>query len=119
MQRNVTSYVISSSKSPLHKFYCLCGVPYIQNIWASKLTGGSKHISMVSARGNTNLIFHRKILKAVRQKLRDTAYCSIVQPSLEYSCSVWSLFKKIDGTKLEKVQQRATHLRDVTESGVA
>ena len=105
---------ISRAKSPLHKFYSLCGeilkeVPdakYLGIQIDSKLAF-SKHISMISARGNSNLAFLRRNLKSCPSKLRDTAYRSLVRPSLEYSCSVWSPFKKIDGTKLEKVQRRA------------
>ena len=44
-------------------------------------------------------------MKAVL-RLRDAAYHSLIRPSLEYSCSVWFLFKKIDGIKFEEIQRR-------------
>ena len=94
--------------SPLHRSYSLCReilkeVPDEKNLGIqidSKLAF-YKHISMVSVKGNFNLRF-------LMRKIKNKRHCILFSRSaLEYSCSVWSQFKNIDGTRLEKVQWRA------------
>ena len=57
----------------------------------------------VSVRGNSKLASLRRNLKRRSLKLRVTAFCSLIGSSLEFSLSVWSPFKKMDLTKLEKL----------------
>ena len=44
---------------------------------------------LVSARGNSSLAFIQIILKRGSSKLRDTAYCPYIRPSLAHRCFVW------------------------------
>ena len=67
----------------------------------------NKHISTVSARGQSKFAFLNRNLKGCPRKLRDTAYISLIRPALEYSCSVWYPHKKSNKDKIEKVQRRA------------
>ena len=69
--------------------------------------GWNKHISPVTARGQSKLAFLNRNLKGCPKKLRDTVYISLIRPSLDYSCSVWHLHKKSNKDKIEKVQRRA------------
>ena len=61
-----------------------------------------KHISTVTARGQSKLAFFNRNLKSCPKKLRDTAYISLIRPALEYSCSVWHPHKKSNKDKIEK-----------------
>ena len=37
-------------------------------------------------------------------------FCALIQPILEYGNAIWELHFILDQRKLEKVQQRATHI---------
>ena len=57
-----------------------------------------------------------KVLRLVERTCTDlnnvdsmrTLYCSLVRPSLEYSCEMWNPYTKRNSDKLEAVQRRAT-----------
>ena len=67
----------------------------------------SLHILTVAAKGQSKLAFLNRNLKGCPKKLRDTAYISLIRPTLEYSCSVWHPHKKSNKDKIEEVQRRA------------
>ena len=86
---------VSHSLKPLLHFYSL-GNEILQEVSDAKYLGiqidnkldWNKHISTVSARGQSKLAFLNWNLKGCPKKLRDTAYISLIRPALEYSCSI-------------------------------
>ena len=105
---------VSRSRKPLQHFYSL-GNEILQEVSDAKYLGiqidnkldWNKHISTVAATGQSKLAFLNRNLKGCPKKLRDTAYISLIRPTLEYSCSVWHPHKKSNKDKIEKVQRRA------------
>ena len=65
----------------------------------------TKHIDVITSKANSRLSFLRRNLKGCPEKLRETAYFSLVRSFLEYSVTVWHPRQKSD--KLEMVQRRA------------
>ena len=100
---------VSRSRKPLQHFYSLdseilrevSDVKYL-SIQIDNKVDWNKHISTVAARGQSKLAFLNRNLKGCPNKLRDTAYISLIRPALEYSCSVWHPHKKVIRTKLKK-----------------
>ena len=49
----------------------------------------TKHIDVITSKANSKLSFLRRNLKGCPEKLRETAYFSLVRSFLEYSATVW------------------------------
>ena len=65
------------------------------------------HIDRITGNANRTLGYIRRNIKTKNQKVRQTAYNTLVRPQLEYSVPVWDP-STIDKTcKLEKIQRRA------------
>ena len=83
---------VSHSRKPLQHFYRL-GNEILQEVSDAKYLGiqidnkldWNKHISTVAARGQSKLTFLYRNLKGCPEKLRDTAYISLIRPALECS----------------------------------
>ena len=67
----------------------------------------TKHIDVITSKANFKLSFLRRNLKGCPEKLRETAYFSLVRSFLEYSATVWHPRQKYNSDKLEMVQRRA------------
>ena len=65
-----------------------------------------KHIDVITSKANSKLSFLRCNLKGCPEKLRETAYFSLVRSFLEYSATVWHPRQKYNSDKLEMVQRR-------------
>ena len=67
----------------------------------------TKHIDVITSKANSKLSFLRRSLKGCPEKLRETAYFSLVRSLLEYSAIVWRPRQKYNSDKLKMVQRRA------------
>ena len=67
----------------------------------------SKHIATKTNKANSKLSFLRRNLKGCPEKLKQTAYFSLIRSSMEYSSTVWDPYQKYNGDKVERVQRRA------------
>jgi hypothetical protein len=67
----------------------------------------NNHINNIAAKGNRNLGFIKRNLRACTKEIKNLAYCSLVRPSLEYCSAVWDPHTTELTSKLEAVQRRA------------
>ena len=66
-----------------------------------------KHIATMTNKANSELSFLRPNLKGVPEKLRQTAYFSLIRSFIEYGATVWGPYQKYNSDKVERVQRRA------------
>ena len=67
----------------------------------------SKHIATKTNKVNSKLSFLRRNLKGCPEKLKQTAYFSLIRSSMEYGATVWDPYQKYNSDKVERVQRRA------------
>ena len=67
----------------------------------------SKHIPTMTNKANFKLSFLRRNLKGCPEKLKQTAYFSLVCSFMEYGATVWDPYQKYNSDKIERVQRRA------------
>ena len=67
----------------------------------------SKHIATKTNKANSKLSFLRRNLKGCPEKLKQTAYFSLIRSSMEYGTTVWDPYQKYNSDKVERVQRRA------------
>ena len=67
----------------------------------------SKHIAIMTNKANSELSFLRRNLKGCPEKLKQTAYFSLVCSFMEYDATVWDPYQKYYSDKIERVQRRA------------
>ena len=67
----------------------------------------SKHIATMTNKANSKLSFLRRNLKGCPEKLKQTAYFSLVRSFMEYGATVWDPYQKYNSDKIERVQRRA------------
>ncbi|XP_052212121.1 uncharacterized protein LOC127831167 [Dreissena polymorpha] len=65
------------------------------------------HMDITAKKGNSTLGFLQRNLRVSNEKVKTTAYTSLVRPGLEYCSTVWNPFTKDLVYKLEMVQRRA------------
>ena len=65
----------------------------------------SKHIATMTNKANSNFL-HRN-LKGCPEKLKQTAYFSLIHSFMEYGATVWDPYQKYNSDKIERVQRRA------------
>ena len=58
-------------------------------------------------KANSKLSFLRRNLKGCPEKLKQTAYFSLIRSSMEYGATVWDPYQKYISDKVERVQRRA------------
>ena len=58
-------------------------------------------------KANSKLSFLRLNLKGCPEKLKQTAYFSLVRSFMEYGATVWDPYQKYNNDKIERVQHRA------------
>ena len=59
-----------------------------------------KHIAIMTNRANSKLSFLRRNLKGCPEKLKQTAYFSLVRSFMEYGATVWDPYQNTTVTKL-------------------
>lgn len=105
---------ISRSRTP-HTFnYSLCGhvleqvqtIPYLGVTFSEDLSW-SPHIDKITGKSNRTLGFLRRNLKACPQKLKATAYFSLIRSTIEYCSTIWDPFTVKNIKALEKIQRRS------------
>ena len=67
----------------------------------------SKHIATKTNKANSKLSFLRRNLKGCPEKLKQTAYISLIRSSMECGATVWDPYQKYNSDKVERVQRRA------------
>ena len=67
----------------------------------------SKHIATTTNKANSKLSFLHCNLKGCPEKLKQTAYFSLIRSFMEYGAPVWDPYQKYNSDKVERVQRRA------------
>jgi hypothetical protein len=100
--------------SPIMNQYSLKGHVLKNEDWAKYLGVDiqtnlmwNKHIDRSVKKSNCMLGFLRRNLKIKDQETKSSAYFSLVRPSLEYCCTVWSPYTKDNIKKVHMVLRRA------------
>lgn len=104
---------ISRKKKPIHYDYKLHNqsllhvksAKYLGLTINSNLDWG-EHIANITNKASRNLNFVRRNLNVASAQTKELAFKSLVQPTVEYACSVWDPYEKVDVDKLEMVQRR-------------
>ena len=65
------------------------------------------HINKISNKASSILGFIRRNLRHCTSNLKQTAYISLIQSVMDYSCVVWDPYLRKDIDKLENIQWRA------------
>ena len=73
----------------------------------------STHINTITNKCNSKLGFLRRNLSRCPQKLKETAYISLVRPTLEYAASVWDPHLIKDRRGLNLLRQSSVKLLDL------
>ena len=68
------------------------------------------HIDRITKNATRTLNFIQRNIKTKNQKVRETAYSTLVRPQLEYAAPVWDPHTKEKRLQLGKVQHRAARL---------
>ena len=63
----------------------------------------SKHIATKTKKYNSKLSFLRRNLKGCPEKLKQTAYFSLIRSFMEYGATVWDPYQKYSSDKIESV----------------
>ena len=58
-------------------------------------------------KANSKVSFLRRNLKGCLDKLKQTAYCSLIRSFMEYGATAWDPCQKYNSDKVERVQRRA------------
>ena len=58
-------------------------------------------------KANSKLSFLRRNLKGCPEKLKQTAYFSLIHSFMEYGATVWGPYQKYNSDEVERVQRRA------------
>jgi hypothetical protein len=64
------------------------------------------HVTNISQKANKNIGFLKRNLNISNGKIKEKAYISLVQPTVEYASPVWDPYLQ-DKYKIEMVQRRA------------
>ena len=84
---------MSRTRDPKLFNYSLTG-QVLEEVMDAKYFGvttwsGQKHIATKTNKANSNLSFLRRNLKGCPEKLKQTAYFSLIRSSMEYGTTVW------------------------------
>ena len=66
-----------------------------------------KHIATMTNMANSKLLFLCSNLKGCPEKLKQTAYFSLIHSFMEYGATVWDPYQKSNSEKVERVQRQA------------
>ena len=100
--------------TPTHQAY-ICIPYYVGVLWniekqlisLSNDLEWSKHIATKTNKANSKLSFLRRNLQGCPEKLKQTAYFSLIHSSMEYGATVSDPYQKYNSDKVERVQRRA------------
>ena len=67
----------------------------------------NSNIDRITGNANRTLVYLRRNIKSKNQKVRETAYNTLVRPQLEYAAPIWDLYTKEKHSSLKKIQRRA------------
>ena len=67
----------------------------------------SKQIATMTNKANSKLSFLRRNLKGCPEKLKQTAYFSLIRSFMEYGATIWDPYQKHNSDKIERVQRQA------------
>ena len=104
---------ITRKKNPIIYNYQLHNHP-LEHVTSAKYLGCTinssldwdQHISNISAKANNTIGFLRRNLNIASTKTKETAYMTMVRPTVEYASTVWDPYEKSHINKLEMVQRR-------------
>ena len=65
-----------------------------------------QHITNITTKANMTLGFLRRNLNIASSKTKETAYLTMVRPTVEFASTVWDPHEKQDINKLEMIQRR-------------
>ena len=68
----------------------------------------SKHIATMTNKANYKLSFLHRNLKGCPEKLKQTAYFSLIRNFMEYGAIVWDPYQKYNSDKVERMQRRSS-----------
>ena len=104
---------IKRGRTKLNHIYSLNGHPLLEvqeakylGITLSNNLKWTSHIQNTVTKANRTLGFLHRNLRSCPKKLKATAYITLIQPLLEYSCAAWDPYLKGDIQALEKIQRR-------------
>ena len=66
----------------------------------------SKHIATMTNKANSKFSFLRRNLKGCPEKLKQTAYFSLIRSFMEYGATVCDPYQKYNSDKVERVRQK-------------
>ena len=89
-----------------HHLHTVDSAPYLGVELDNKLNW-SPHINKVTTKATRSLNFVRRNLRVTSQKVKESAYKSLVRPTLDYCCAVWNPHEAQHIHQLEMVQRRA------------
>ena len=75
----------------------------------------SKHIATMTNGANSKLSFLRRNLKGCPEKLKQTAYYSLIRYFMEYGATVWDPYQKYNSDKIERC---SVELQDSSKVGI-
>lgn len=67
----------------------------------------NQHCDNICNKANSTLGLLKRILSGCSSQVKNTVYCSLVRPKLEYASSAWNRYKQCNVNKIEIVQRRA------------
>ena len=105
---------ISNKKVPPMRNYEFCGsnLEQVQSVSYLGITINDKvkwseHISNVTSKASKTLGMAKRNFWNCPKNVKETVYCTIIQPRLEYAHIVWDPYYKKDIKMLERVQRKA------------
>ena len=105
---------VTSSKNLINTAYTLHG-QILEVVTCAKYLGvdissglsWNTHIDRITGTATRTLNFIQRNIRTKNEKVRETAYNTLVRPQLEYASPVWDPHHKEKILQLEKVQRRA------------
>ena len=75
--------------------------------WSPRISHGCKQSAKVTAKGNRALGFVKRNIRVASRTTKEKAYKALVQPTLEYTSTVWSPHQGELRYNIEMIQRRA------------
>ena len=105
---------VTNTRSPVHRDYKLCNQtlavvkshPYL-GVHLQDDMGWSTHIGCATSKASRMLGVVRRNLYSCPEKLKETAYISLVRPHVEYASMIWDPHRKNHKKQVERIQRSA------------
>ena len=75
----------------------------------------SKHIATITNKANSKLLFLRRNLKGCPEKLKQTAYFSLIRSFMEYGATIWDPYQN---TTVIKLRGCSVQLQGLSKVGI-